>query len=787
MGKPAKSTKRFMKAGKVKDEQAKRRAAKKNKKSSSDRGHRRRAEGEATRALNESTTGRNLAKKRRAPADADSAESSAKTGMGDVAGLNVDDFMSEQFLQSSDDESEDEDRKIKANPSKRQRVTAKGGQKSSKKKKGGDDDDDDDDDGSSGSSGSGSSGSGSSGSSGSGSDDDDMDMEALKAQDPEFAKYLAENDPSAMKFDAKGSDDKEDMDEEEDSEGEGEGDEDGANGVAEGASNTEVLTSTKLASLTLSSFGEGHSMGGLRDIVRAFAAATHMTDVDSKVASSYHYVITSSEVYNDLMMTCVTQLAGAFQHHLPTKASALPSSSPKWPKLQVLVKSFLKNLLHLMLGVTDSEMLVMLMNSIQTYVPYIASIPNLPKRYLKELLSTWSTTGKSELRTSCFLSIRQLALVTPFPFIEQVMKGVYLSFVRNAKTMNEQSRTAVAMMGKCIVEILGIDLVAAYQHAFVYIRQLAIHLRNAIKNKSKDAYAAVFNWQYMNCLMVWAAVISTYPKENQLQPLMYPLVQIIIGTVNLVPAARYFPMRFHCVELLNKLSAATGGTLIPIPSLLLDVLRCPEFGKSSPSTRKPPMMEYIVKVSTKELQTKSYQESCISKALELLENHFSIHKWSISYPELAHSTVAALRKFSRDSQVARWRQQCKAVMVRIQKQTTLVESRRNNATFGPKDLESAKNFMSKEADAAHQRFLHEQAEQEEKTTKKSAAAVVAAAAARSKSSKKKKKGSGKDSGKKNNEEQGDDEEVEDMGGGFQQSDDDDDDDRVEDLVLSDSD
>lgn len=117
----------------------------------------------------------------------------------------------------------------------------------------------------------------------------------------------------------------------------------------------------------------------------------------------------------------------------------------------------------------------------------------------------------------------------------------------NAKVMNEQSRPAVAMMAKCIVELLGTDLVAAYQHAFVYIRQLAIHLRNAIKNKSKDAYAAVFNWQYMNCLMVWAAVISTYPGENQLQPLMYPLVQIIIGTVNLVPAARYFPMRFHCI------------------------------------------------------------------------------------------------------------------------------------------------------------------------------------------------------------------------------------------------
>ena len=113
-----------------------------------------------------------------------------------------------------------------------------------------------------------------------------------------------------------------------------------------------------------------------------------------------------------------------------------------------------------------------------------------PTTHVSTRTNSWSTTSKSELRTSCFLSIRQLALKTPFPFVEQVMKGVYLSFVRNAKSMGEQSRAAVAMMGKCIVEILGVDMVAAYQHAFVYIRQLAIHLRNAIKNKSKDAYAA---------------------------------------------------------------------------------------------------------------------------------------------------------------------------------------------------------------------------------------------------------------------------------------------------------
>jgi len=526
MGKLKKSTKNFSAKGNLKASIAKRRVAKRKKQMTTDRAAKRKAERQIRAAAKSKTTGRSLKKTTAEPTTATTEEDD-----NDLAGWSVEDFMNEEFLQSSDDESEDEDRKIKGVGK------ASKASKTSKATKTTPNDDDDSSDGS--------------------GDEDEMDMELLKANDPEFAKFLAKNDPAAMEFN---TDDLEQAssDDEEEPEDLKVTQSGRANNTANNL-NTEVLTAAKLQSLVTSTF-EDYSLGGLRNIVRAFAAATHMTDVDSTVASAYHYVITSSEVYNDLMMACVSNLHLTFNHHLPTKGTTnLPTTSPKWNQLAVIVKSFLKNLLHLMAGVTDTSMLLMLTTAISSYVPYIASISLLPKRYLRELLKHWSTTSKKDLRQSSFLAIRQMAIRTPFPFVEQCMKGCYLSFVRNAKTMNEQSRSAVAMMAKCIVELLGNDLVAAYQHAFVYIRQLAVHLRNAIKHKSKDAYATIFNWQYMNCLMVWAAVISTYPAENQLHALMYPLVQIIIGTVNLVPAARYFPMRFHCVGLLNKLSAATGG------------------------------------------------------------------------------------------------------------------------------------------------------------------------------------------------------------------------------------
>lgn len=82
----------------------------------------------------------------------------------------------------------------------------------------------------------------------------------------------------------------------------------------------------------------------------------------------------------------------------------------------------------------------------------------------------------------------------------------------------------------------------------------------------------------MNCLDVWVKVLCTHRDTDDLQPLVYPLVQIINGVARLVPIARYFPLRVQCAKMLNRLASATM-TFVPVASLLVDMLEFKELNR----------------------------------------------------------------------------------------------------------------------------------------------------------------------------------------------------------------
>jgi nucleolar complex protein 2 len=62
---------------------------------------------------------------------------------------------------------------------------------------------------------------------------------------------------------------------------------------------------------------------------------------------------------------------------------------------------------------------------------------------------------------------------------------MYGAYVRNTKFTSAPKLSAIHMMQRTLVEVGRLNVEVTYKYAFTYIRQLAIHLRNAITIKKK--------------------------------------------------------------------------------------------------------------------------------------------------------------------------------------------------------------------------------------------------------------------------------------------------------------
>ncbi|KAL6859992.1 Nucleolar Complex 2 protein [Amphichorda felina] len=560
----------------------------------------------------------------------------------------------------------------------------------------------------------------------SGSDDDASDdadeeggmskktMDDLAEKDPEFYKFLKENDPEALDFD-----DNADLAEvDELSPGEESEDEQPkkkqkkSKKVEEEPAQINELTRSMVATWR-KSITERQSLRAARQVVLAFRVAAHLNEDDED--DQQRWTINSPEVFNDVLVLALKEIPVVMNHHLPAKESSsgkvyVQTETRKFKNLSLLLKTYTTSIMHLLSTLSDDNTLKLTLSAIMPILPYLLSFKKLLKALAKSVVNFWAQPASSEsTRITAFLVLRRLVVIGDKGIREMILKATYQGLIQGCRVTNANTIQGINLMKNSAAELWGIDPAVGYTTAFTFIRQLAIHLRNSIVNNKNDAFRIVYNWQYTHSLDFWSCVLAEHcsplkeaeaGKESLLRPLIYPLVQVTLGALRLIPTAIYFPLRFHLIRSLLRTSRATG-TYIPLASPLLEVLNSAEMRKPpKASTLKAFDFALSYKAPKSYLRTRVYQDGVGDQVVELLGEYFLLWSTSIAFPELALPVIIQLKRWLKQArsktQGNRNTKLSSALVLLVQKleaNAKFIEERRAKVDFAPKDRTQVANFL----------------------------------------------------------------------------------------------
>ncbi|CAI7597361.1 unnamed protein product [Penicillium viridicatum] len=543
------------------------------------------------------------------------------------------------------------------------------------------------------------------------SDDDSVDaydehkdqLESLKDKDPEFYKYLKENDSELLDFGDQGDLSEVDaLSESEEPEDEEPAKKKKKKSKKEEEEPEDETLTIEMVKKWQKLMEEQNSIRAMRQAVLAFRAAAYVNDPD---APEQKYTISDKNVYHQVLVTALNTIPKVLAHHLPVKESAsgkirVSLDSKKFKTLTPLIKSHTASVHQLLINLSDASTLKLTLASIEPMLPYLLQFRKVLKTLVKIVVGIWADVSTADAtRITGFLILRRLMVLGDAGIRESVLKATYEGVVKGSRNTTVHTLAGVNLMKNSAAEIWG----------FSFIRQLAMHLRKSITNTSKESYKTIYNWQYVHSLDFWSRVLSQHcdglveaqvGKQSALRPLIYPVVQITLGAMRLIPTATYFPLRFQLTRSLLRISRATG-TYIPLSASLLEVLTSAEMRKHpKSSTLKPLDFNTAIRAPKSYLRSRTYQDGIGEQVAELLSEFFVLWCKHIAFPELSVPVIVSLKRWlkqvsarSGGNKNAKINQMILLLVQKVETNARWIEERRLNVTYAPRNRSGVESFL----------------------------------------------------------------------------------------------
>ncbi len=553
-------------------------------------------------------------------------------------------------------------------------------------------------------------------------------MDDLAENDPEFYKFLKDNDPEALEFDDADLAEVDELSASEEEEEQPKKKRKQEKKISkretdlEEESETDNELTQEMVTRWKVSLSERKSLKAARQVVLAFRSAAHLNEDDEDGQRKQRYTISNPEVFHDVLLVALKQIPEVFQHHIPVKESSngkvhIPTDTKKFKTLSMLLRAYISSTLHLLGTLSDDGTLKLTLSALTPLMPYLLSFRKLLKAVIKTVAGFWSQNTSSETtRITAFLVLRRLVVIGDKGVREAVLKVTYQGLLSGSRVTNVNTIQGINLMKNSAAELWGIDHGIGYTTAFSFIRQLAIHLRNSIVHNKNDAYRAIYNWQYVHSLDFWSCVLSEHcntlkeaeaGKESQLRLLIYPLVQVTLGAARLIPTATYFPLRFHMIRSLLRISRSTG-TYIPLASALLEVFNSAEMRKPPKAAALLKALDFRVayKAPKSYLRTRVYHDGVGEQVVELFAEYFVLWAKNIAFPEFVLPVVVMLKRWLKQTAGgrkgrsgggnanAKLRSALAILVQKLEANSKFIEGKRAKVEFAPSNRAQVDAFLA---------------------------------------------------------------------------------------------
>ncbi|CCC68255.1 hypothetical protein NCAS_0B01710 [Naumovozyma castellii] len=538
------------------------------------------------------------------------------------------------------------------------------------------------------------------------SEEEDMatQMADLSKNDPEFYKYLQENDKDLLDF--KGTNPLDEADEDDD---------DDVEKLEINEAEPEIAKidlTLKLVKKWKKDLRETPNLKLLRNVVNAFKVAVNLNKDEN--VEDYKYTVTDEKAFHELMFVVLKDLPQVIQKMAPyknSKGSRTLATGTNVSKISSIVKSHSASLLVLLGDINNTETAALVLHSVDQLLPYILSYRRILKELIKIVVEVWATARDIQIQIATFAFLHNSSKEFKKSMLELVLKTTYSTFIKSCRKTNVRNMPLINFQKNSAAELFGIDQVLGYQVGFEYIRQLAIHLRNTMNATTKktgktnpaEAYKIVYNWQFCHSLDFWSRVLSfsCNPEKEQghespLRQLIYPLVQVTLGVTRLIPTPQFFPLRFYLIRSLIRLSQNTS-VFIPIFPLLSEILTSTAFTKTTSKKRENLEafdFDHNIKCTQAYLGTRVYQEGLSEQFVDLLSEYFALYCKSVAFPELVTPVIISLRRYVKTSKNVKFNKQLTNIVEKLNQNNTYIQEKRSDVEFSPSNNAEVNRFLN---------------------------------------------------------------------------------------------